>query len=238
MKYHYQFKPTLIPTIATLIILLLFIKLGFWQLDRAKQNQTLMHNYIQRSILPPLTAQDLNKSPLNLNFFHIQLSGFYDNPHSLLLDNKIYRGQLGYQVLTPFILNNHKIVLINRGWISQGHSREQLPLIPAATDNQLINGIIRIPEKSFTLGPNETTISWPLLIQRIEIANLSQMIGKSLYPVIIELSPNQPSGFICDWSPLNYVSPQRNRGYAVQWFTLALTLIIIFIALNLHRKSK
>ena len=36
----WKFRPGLWPTVATLILLALFVRLGFWQLDRADQKAT------------------------------------------------------------------------------------------------------------------------------------------------------------------------------------------------------
>lgn len=238
MKYHYHFTPKLIPTLATLILLPILISLGHWQLTRADQNRQLIHNYTTRSAMPPLSEKNLITPPENLNFHLIQLTGEYDNQHTILLDNKIYHDQVGYQVLTPLVLTNHKTVLINRGWIAQGISRQTLPAIANANGRQIIMGTIRTPEKSFTLGPNEIAVSWPLLVQQIDFSDLHKITGKEYYPVIIELNPDQPNGFVRDGSPVFNVTPQRNIAYAFQWFSLALTLIIIFISVNLRRRPE
>jgi surfeit locus 1 family protein len=238
MKYRYQFTPTLIPTIATIILLFILLSLGHWQLNRAKQNRELIQNYTERNVMQPLSETVLNNPTQNLNFYTIELHGQYDNQHTILLDNKMYHEQVGYQVLTPLLLNNRKAILINRGWISQGISREQLPIIPTASGNQAVIGIVRSPEKSFTLGPNETSLTWPLLMQKIDLNELQQKTGEDFYPYIIELKPDQANGFTRDWSPVFYVTPQRNIAYAFQWFALALTVIIIYISVNLHRDLK
>ncbi len=75
-------------------------------------------------------------------------------------------------------------------------------------------------------------------MRKIDLNELQQKTGEDFYPYIIELKPDQANGFIRDWSPVFYVTPQRNIAYAFQWFTMVLTLIIIYISVNLHRRPK
>ena len=48
----YRFKPGLVPSLMVLLLLPIFIRLGFWQLDRAEQKQTIQRDYERRAHLP------------------------------------------------------------------------------------------------------------------------------------------------------------------------------------------
>ena len=63
---------------------------------------------------------------------------------------------------------------------------------------------------------------------------LGDELGYQLMPVMLLLEPEEPDGFVREWHPLTF-GPERNVGYAVQWFGLALALAIIYLAVNLHR---
>ena len=45
----YRFKPGLVPSLVVLLLLPIFIRLGFWQLDRAEQKQTMQQDYEHRA---------------------------------------------------------------------------------------------------------------------------------------------------------------------------------------------
>lgn len=217
----------------------LFICLGFWQLDRAKQKQVLMQQFQTRMQLPPV---DLKQLPPEINakrYYPVLLTGNYDNAHSFLLDNKINNHRVGYEVLTPFFNNSSsQWVLINRGWIPAGKQRGQLPILPAINEQQTIKGVVYVPVgKPFFLGNlTDGTASWPLRIQALEISKLEQLLQKPLLPFVVWLSPQESNGFIRDWQPIA-MPAQKHLGYAVQWFSFATVLILIYIVLNIRRNS-
>ena len=101
------FKPKFVPTFALFLILPIFLSLGFWQLNRAAEKKILLQQYEQRA-QRPLQLSDIKGEGKNYQYFPVVLTGHFDNQHSFLLDNKIYQRQAGYQVLTPFIVNNEK----------------------------------------------------------------------------------------------------------------------------------
>ena len=65
---------------------------------------------------------------------------------------------------------------------------------------------------------------------------LRQFLHKFVYPFIIRLDQQQPHGFLRDW-PVVSMPPARHYGYAVQWFSMALVVFLIFISLNLKKKK-
>lgn len=220
----------------TLAFVSLFIKLGFWQLHRAEEKRILQQQFTLRLHSQAISLDLLPKNQ-DWHFYPVTLQGHYDNAHSILLDNKIHDHQVGYEVLTPFIDDKHvSPVLINRGWIPQGRNRQSLPVISSVDGRQEISGWVYVPAgKAFTLGQmSDLRQNWPLRVEIINIPALEKILNKPLFPYVILLSPKADSGFVRDWQPIS-MPPEKHIGYAVQWFTFALVLIIIFIALNLRR---
>lgn len=231
--FGYVFSPNLLPTLATLILLPCLMSLGFWQLNRASQKRQIEKDYHRASqIIDLAPIQDqINKA---LRFQHVRISGRFDNEHNILLDNQTHKHQVGVAVLTPFIpSNSHKVLLVNRGFI-RTMTRSDLPNIKPMKGDQTITGLINFPSKGITLKKESTRLSWPLLVQSIDTQQLSKILGKPIYPyVLLEKSPDS---FIQDWHPYNFPA-YRHTGYAVQWFLLSLTLLIIYIRLNISRSD-
>ena len=218
--------------IATLIFCCLFVSLGFWQLARAKEKEILQDQFAVRLKTPPVTINQL-PTDSTIRYHPVMVTGHYDNTHNILLDNKIHNHHIGYEVLTAFIPDNHpRVVLINRGWIPAGSQRNKLPTLPPATATTL-TGYVYVPiGKPFTLGKlTETTIQWPLRMQALNLDAISTHLALPIFPWVVLLSPNAPDGFIRDWKPINMPS-SKHLGYAVQWFSFAAVLILIFVGLN------
>jgi len=237
---RFCFAPCLLPVLATLLGLPILLALGFWQLDRADQKRMLQEEFLTHSRAPALTVSQVATQPEQYRFYPVALSGHYDNQHQFLLDNQIDHGRIGYQVLTPFYqTGNATAVLVNRGWIPQGISRQQLPALGSIVGPLSLQGVVKIPSnKPFMLSKNHETFShWPHRIQAVQWQELSRDLQAPLYPFVILLGPDQPTGFVRDWRPIN-MQPQRHVGYAVQWFSLAMALFLYFIFTNIRRNNE
>lgn len=214
-------------------------------MHRAVAKQQLLDQFALRSQQQPrpLANNELVYTP-------VQVTGYYDKAHPILLDNRILNHQVGYDVLIPFIPADGKpAILINMGWIPKSidqRAPETGPVIPrgAVRDDKIagpndsltsVIGLVQFPEHNLVLAHPKTELRWPLLVEDIRIPELSQALNRPLYPFTLLLSGT--GGFTHHWAIVTSVTPARHRGYAVQWFALALTLIIIYFKLNIRRSA-
>lgn len=235
----YQFQPKLLSTLMTIVGLCLLIALGFWQLDRAQQKTMILDQYSARSKAKPLQLNKIKSIADKYDFRNIEVSGVFDNAHIFLLDNQFYQHRVGYQVLTPlYPKGDDKVVLINRGWIPRGVERSKLPVIQPITGQHVLQGIIALPnKKAFTLSNHpENPQQWPRIIEKIDLQQIGQILQRRVFQFVIKLSPQSAHGFARHWTPV-IMKPARHIGYAVQWFSLALTLLIIYIFVNCKPKE-
>jgi surfeit locus 1 family protein len=237
----YSFRPKWSLTFLMLATLICFLKLGFWQLDRAKEKDLLQQRFEMGLRAIPTSLNELPKDTSNWPYLSVTVTGHYDNAHNILLDNKFHKHQVGYEVLTPLrVVGDTRTILVNRGWVPAPRQRSSLPHIPDISGEHNIIGLIYMPpEKPFTLEKKNlaATVNWPYRVQTLDIAHLQKTLNAPLFPFIIQLDKKQDHGFVRDWQPIN-LSLNKHLGYAVQWFTFALVLIIIFVALSLKRKKE
>jgi len=231
-----EFRPGRWPSLFTLLLLVLLLWLGFWQLDRASQKRALLADYAGEQ---DSTVVQLEAGLRVFDGLHYQAAtatGHYDDAHQFLLDNRIYNSKAGYHVLTPFMLRDSGVaVLVNRGWIPIREGREHLPDPAVGSESRTVSGLIKQPSgKEFVLADEEPREVWPYRIQRIQLEQLAQELGYPLLPVILLLDGGQDDGFVRDWHPLAF-GPERNVGYAFQWFGLALALLVIYIVVNTRK---
>ena len=235
----YDFSPSLWPTLITLLLVPLMIGLGAWQLERASWKQGLVDTNADRARLSPVSLESLDDYRDAEQYRQVFVRGYYDMDHQLLLDNRTYAGYAGYHVLTPLrMAESDKVVLVNRGWVPLGSSRAVLPDIPGTRGEILVDATFMVPPtKLFRLGTREeSNEGWPQVVQQVEMNELEQRLGYSLQPLILLLDKDDEFGFIRDWKPVYGVTPDKHRAYAVQWFTLTLVLLIIYIGVNSKRR--
>jgi cytochrome oxidase assembly protein ShyY1 len=78
--------------------------------------------------------------------------------------------------------------------------------------------------------------NWPKRIGRMNIAGLSQELGVDVLSVMVRLRENSPSALTVDWPVVN-IAPEKNIAYAIQWFAMAVALLVCYIALSFRRKE-
>jgi surfeit locus 1 family protein len=237
----FDFRPALWPTIVTLLLLPLMTGLGIWQLERAGWKQALVDAHEGRGRLSPVALGSLPDINDAVQYRRVFARGYYDMAHQLLLDNKIYQGHAGYHVLTPLHLDDSDaVVLVNRGWVPVGKSRAALPDIPGTDGEVLVDGIVRLPPKRFfrLAAVDETNTDWPKVVQQLEMGELEQLLDRTLEPLILLLDKDDEFGFYRDWKAVYGVTVDKHRAYAMQWFSLAVVLLAIYIGVNSTRIPK
>ncbi|OGT36897.1 MAG: hypothetical protein A3F11_08955 [Gammaproteobacteria bacterium RIFCSPHIGHO2_12_FULL_37_14] len=226
-------------TFLALLFFALFTSLGLWQLSRAKQKELLLATYAEQTKRAPLTAHDLNKAN-DWRFYRASLRGTFDNKQTFLLDNKTFYGQIGYEVYTLFYAQGlAQPILIDRGFIPMDSDRTKLPSIKEINGIITLTGMLNLPPTYVAFGKinDSTTLTWPLRIEFIDLKAIAKLASnpegkiEEIYPYILMITAHHPAAYPIEWKML-VMSPERHRGYALQWFALALTLLILWVALN------
>ena len=78
---------------------------------------------------------------------------------------------------------------------------------------------------------------WPRVLNFPEHAQLEQALQRRLASRILLLDPEVDDGFERVWTQHAEFGPDRHIAYAVQWFALAATMLIVYLALNLKRRQ-
>lgn len=228
--------------LAASLVLCLFavlLGLGFWQLQRAEEKRILLETWraSRNTEARPLQMGLEGKGP---RFQRVRVTGRYDAAHQYLLDNRIQENRLGYEVLTPLrIAGSGEVILVNRGWLPAGRSREDLPRIPTPDGAVEVTGhLVGPPQTGLRLGPPDPGRGrWPKVIQYLKPSRVSEQLGSPVVSRVIQLDPEADHGFRRDWGAPVSFGPERHIGYAVQWFALAGTLLVLFVVLSVRGRS-
>ena len=238
----WNFRPTLWPSLATLISFPLLLSLGFWQLDRAAEKEQVMEKFKANFNGIPI---DLNSNPSDLNdptfmqWRKIKVTGNFESTHQFLLDNQPMNFKTGYLVFTPFKLKNESTrVLINRGWVAANPDRNILPEINLSEENLTISGTAKKPPFSgvaLSEDLSENLKNNLIRIQQVDLEKVESKTGQTFLPYIVRLDKEDPQGYQSDWV-LPGSGAEKHYGYAFQWFAMAAALIIIYFVVNFKRK--
>jgi len=223
-----------------LMLLPLLVSLGIWQLQRSEQKKQLLQLFASGAEKVLLEGAAVSAGLAELpRYQQVELSGRYLGDRQFLLDNMTDGGAAGYHVLTPFEPEGSATwVLVNRGWIPKSFGTTLLPEVGVEETRRRISGrITRLPRPGLELTSDSTGIpEWPRVVQFPIMEELADALGESLATRMVLLDASAPDGFLRNWSPVEF-GPERHLGYAVQWFALAATLLIIYLAVNLKRSG-
>lgn len=235
----YRFAPGLWPSVAFFVLFPILLSLGFWQMERAGDKQALLERRATGEATVPLDLNRATQLHEQDRYRLARVRGRYDGEQQWLLDNRILHGQPGYHVFTPFRLEGQPAptLLVNRGWVAVGASREYLPQLPVPTGPVTLAGRLDTPGSvGLVIGEVPlASVADRVLVQSLDIAALGQARGLDLLPFALVLDPDGPGALQYDWSPVPPMGPEKHLGYAVQWFGLAAALLIIFIGVNTGR---
>lgn len=234
-------------TILTLLLFVAFIGLGRWQWSRAESKQAMVKQFTAGDA----AAQTLGSTATDRleRYARVEVSGHWDAARSFLLDNRTRDGRAGYEVLTPLQLADGRALLVNRGWIPFDGYRDRLPQVGAelsgAVAVALRGRLDELPVAGLAGGRAAPGLSgpWPRVTsfptsQELAAALAAESTGSAvrLEPRILLLDAGEPGGFRRDWRPF-VKGPEQNWSYAIQWWSFAVLLLVLYVALNLKKRN-
>lgn len=225
------FSPGWKLSLFTALLMPLLVWLGVWQLDREQEKIAMQSDHAARSLAPALAIDVVDWSSVDLAYVRVSAEGRYDNERSYLLDNRIFQGRAGYEVLTPFTTGDGQHLLVNRGWIPAGRTRTELPEIETVPGPVQIVGTIHVPlEEPFLLSDiqEDHGTGWPRVIQSIRMDRIADELELTLLPYSVRLAERSPGLEQDNWPTVN-MQPEVHRGYAVQWFSMATALLAMYL---------
>lgn len=231
--FNRYFTPSWSMTLLSLIFIALFVKLGFWQIHRGAEKAAMLAAEAKMRAQPfKLWQAD---KPMPKQYQPIAVQGRYLDS-LFFLDNQHQDHQFGYHVLSPLVLDNGAVVLVDRGWVAGAVDRSQLPAVSIPDKRLLIQGMAWYPSAGmWSLGPEiEKKSDKMIVIETVKPDLVGQLLQKTVYPFIIRLEPSAADGFVRSW-PVVSMPPAKHYAYAVQWFAMASVILILFVALNLKK---
>lgn len=212
-----------------------FVRLGFWQLNRAGEKLALQEELQVESVKDAIAIENVEPQALQnrsneLHNLHVTLTGHYLNERSILLVSKFYNGDGGYEVVTPFRLSGTgQLVLVNRGWtLLKPISKVQFNL-PSVPGLQHLAAQIKVPDRKIPgFSTQMNTGSWPIQMRGLNMEVVADLLEEDLFPFVVHLTEQQPGVLIRNW-PAVAINININLGYALQWFCFALVLLVVSI---------
>ncbi|MCZ0737821.1 SURF1 family protein [Phreatobacter sp. AB_2022a] len=243
----------LLPGIAALVALTVLVGLGTWQLSRLAWKNELIAQVAARSHaapapLPPpaswpaMTAEsdEYRRVSATGSFRHDAEAYLYFVAGDSRRAGEAGHAQgQGYLVITPLVMADGRIVLVNRGFVPTdrrdpaSRTQGQLPGVVTVT------GLLRYPEaRGLFAAPDDAARR---LFYTRDIGAMAAALGldrRQTAPFLIDADSADVPGGLPQGGQTRLVFPNRHLEYALTWYGLALTLVGVFIAFALQGRRR
>ena len=225
-------------TLATALLFPALLSLGFWQIQRGDEKAELIARLEERRLEPPISLTAALRLPTqDLADRQVVFNATFDGGNYVLLDNRIRDGRFGYEVVAFVSVGEASagslIAPVNLGWIAGDRSRIITPSPELPKGEHTVRGrIYQSSGEAFLLGDNAFPTQRPAVVQQLTLASWGAVMqtefSRAVFPFEVRVLPGEPTAFSADWVVVNQTLA-KHRGYAVQWFTMALALGLAFI---------
>lgn len=227
--------------IATLVVTALaavFVRLGFWQLDRLEERRVMNEVGAERVGAEPVGLSELvagvEGDLESIRFRRVEVSGVFAPGDEVLIRSQVELGQAGFHVITPLLQDDRRAVLINRGWVPLTMDTPPVDASPPS-GRQLIEGWVQLSQPRPSLGPEDGP-GEQRVFNRVDIGRIADQIPYDLAPVyVVEVGERGDELPVSVGTP-GFEGEGPHLAYAIQWFGFAAVGVVGFYFL-MRRKG-
>ncbi|MDH5824567.1 SURF1 family protein [Luteimonas sp. RD2P54] len=225
-----------------LLAMALFATLGTWQLGRQEQKQRRLDEAaltLQRREPQPLAAAADQAAARALGW--AAGTGRYLDLPAVLLDNQQRGGRPGVRVHRAFSPEPGGVpLLVDLGWLPLPADRRMPPLPPPPAARHVAGLLAPPPSAGLARAALQPQADGTLLATALEPKSVAAALGlPALAPRVLRLDPELAGGHARDLEVLpNTLPPERHLGYAVQWYGLALAVLVTALVLTFRRRAR
>lgn len=217
-----------------LAVVLVLVRLGWWQLERLEEAQQRVAAQEQQLAADPvpvtealagLTLQD-TEALAALESRPVTATGTWRPDDEVLQRGRSFQGRAGFHVLTPLDLREGGTVLVRRGWVP--FDNDLVPPVPDAlppAGEVTVRGHLErsIPQPTGALAQRDPGEGELDIVFNADLARLGPQLGGDVLPMLVHLESVTPAAT----RELPVVAPRPvadegpHRSYAIQWFSFA-----------------
>lgn len=234
-------RPSWWSVLLTVAGVLIFVRLGIWQLHRADYKDELLRRYAAAASAP---VQDFDAAAEQLSenvYPRVRVRGRYLVDRLYLLDNPKHDNLGGVEVYVPFQpADQSKLLMVDLGFLPGNGTDKAPPLPPLSSDQQALHGLYEPPPGTgLEMGGNALTQQkhWPKTSIYLDMEQIAADLHAQLFLRVLALDADPAAIYVrVHTLDLSSMPPARHRAYAFQWFTFAIAALVIFVVL--HRKRR
>jgi surfeit locus 1 family protein len=231
------FRPRLGPTLVTLPMLAVLIGLGTWQVHRLHWKTGLIAARAAALAAPAQVLPVSDVAAVGLDFHPVAVSGRFLNDKELFLGAEDKRGQPGFQVVTPLLLEDGYYLLVNRGFVPPGRRDPATRPAGQISGQVRIEGVLRVvhPPRGWFLPVNRPSDDYWFYVDIPVMAAAARLPLARVLPYVVEVGPAANPGGLPVGGQTDPSLPNNHFEYLVTWYALAVALLVIYVLKHSRR---
>lgn len=218
-----------------------FASLGVWQLGRAGIKREMLAD-AQRALAArvPQPAGVIADPARTDAYDWVEVRGRFIDAPAVLLDNQQLDGRVGVRAYRAFETETGVRLLVDLGWVPLPPDRS-LPKVPRDPERAVLRGLLLPPPGSgLRLGEPQLQGDGSLLATQVEPETIARVLRQpGLAQRVLRPEAEDGFGYRRDFDILpNTLPPEKHLGYAVQWFALALAVLVTAVLLSVRRARR
>lgn len=221
------------------------IRLGIWQLDRLEQRRALNASVERGLAAEPVPVQQLippggpTEGLGDLAYRRVTATGTLDPEHEVLLFGRALDGRPGHHVLTPLVLEDGRVLVVDRGWVP--YELDTPPVEEAAppVGEVTVTGFLLPPVENAGAASERSPDGRILAVTSLDVATVLEAVPAPPVPLAMQLQEVLPAS--ATELPRVVPPPELSEGphlsYAIQWFTFA-TIALVGYAVLVRREIR
>ncbi len=218
-------------TLGTIVVVLVCVRLGMWQLDRLDGRRDFNARYAAGLAAAPRPLEQLLLDGGSLAYRRAVATGVYDIDHEVILYGRALDGRAGNHVLTPLVLADGRAIVVDRGWVPFEMDEPGVPRALPPPGEVEVRGALFAPQPGgagdVAVGEDRVTT-----VRSVDVEAIARDVPYGLVPWFIRLSTQSPGGGAL---PVPEPPPELTDGphlsYAFQWFAFASIATIGYVVL-------
>jgi surfeit locus 1 family protein len=246
-RYRFALRPRwIVSHLFVLVMVVAMVIAGLWQLDRLDERKDRNARVEARMDAEPVPVASLvapgddPEAVDQLEFRPVTATGTYLTEDEVMVRGRSLDGSAGSWAMTPLLLDDDTVVVVNRGWFANNGEHQSVPTDLAPTGGEVtVEGLVRLSETKGRFGSTDPGSGTIQDLARADIARIGQQLEQLALPVYVQLLEQDPQ--VEPPAPIPVPAPELDEGphlsYAGQWFIFTGLTLIVY-PLILRRRAR
>ncbi|MFC8918917.1 SURF1 family protein [Streptomyces sp. NPDC057116] len=230
-------------TLIALVLIPVMVELGFWQFHRHERRVTQNALIEDNLKAEPVAVTELTSPghtvPRADYWRRVTATGTFDTGDEVVVRRRTNADdKVGFLVLTPLVLTDGRVVLVNRGWIPAAADQMSFPEVPPAPRGEVtVTGRLKADETTGASGIKDLSGLPARQVMLINSEQQAERLGREVLGGYLEQTEPAPAGDTPELIPEpDHDSIGAHMAYAVQWWLFAAGVPVGWVVLVRREK--